>query len=54
MPEQSENQEATKLESETLSDASAEKRIEQIAEKAAKRPGKTEERYDSNHPIFSK
>jgi hypothetical protein len=54
MPEQFENSEATKLEDETISDATAEKRIERVAEKAAEKSTKTEQRYDSDHKIFSK
>jgi hypothetical protein len=54
MPEQFENSEATKLEGETISDATAEKRIERVAEIAAEKPTKTEQRYDKDHNIFSK
>lgn len=54
MPEQFENPEATKLEDKTISDASAEKRIDRIAEKAAEKASKTEQRYDKEHDIFSK
>ena len=54
MPEQFENSEATKLEDETVSDASAEKRIERVADKAAEKSTKTEQRYDRDHSIFSK
>ena len=54
MPEQSENEEATKLEEETSSDATADKKIERVAEKAAGRSRKTEQRYDGDHQIFSK
>ena len=54
MPEQFENSEATKLEDETVSDATAEKRIERVADKAAEKSTKTEQRYDRDHNIFSK
>ena len=54
MPEQFVNPEATKLEDETVSDATAEERIERVAEKAAEKSAKTEQRYDSDHSIFSK
>jgi hypothetical protein len=54
MPEQFENQEATKLEDKTVSDASAQERINRVAEKAAERASKTEQRYDKDHNIFSK
>ena len=40
MPEQFENSEATKLEDETISDATAEKRIEHVAEKLRRNPRK--------------
>ena len=43
-----------KLEDETVSDATAEKRIERTAEKAAEKSTKTEQRYDKVHSIFSK
>jgi hypothetical protein len=54
MPEQFENPEATKLEDETVSDASAEKRIERVAEKAAQKSSKTENNYDKRHDLISK
>lgn len=54
MPEQFENSEVTKLEDETVSNATAEKRMELVAEKAAEKSTKTEQRYDRDHNIFSK
>jgi hypothetical protein len=54
MPEQFENSETTKLEDETISEATAEKRIERVADKAAEKSARTEQRYDSDHNIFSK
>lgn len=54
MPEQFENPEATKVEDETASDASGEKRIERVAEKAAEKATKTEQKYDKDHSIFPK
>ena len=54
MPEQFENLEATKLEDETVSDASAKKRIEHVAEKAAEKASKTEKDYDKDHSLFTK
>lgn len=54
MPEQIENSEATKPEDETISDPPAEKRIERVAAKAAEKSTKTEQRYDTDHNIFSK
>ncbi len=46
MPEEFENPEATKLEDETVSDASAKKRIERVAEKAAGKASHTEQNFD--------
>jgi hypothetical protein len=46
MPEQFENPEETKLEDETVSDASAQKRIERVAEKAAQKASHTEQRNE--------
>ncbi|MGB8028506.1 MAG: hypothetical protein WCF30_02475 [Terracidiphilus sp.] len=54
MTEQFQNQEATKLEDETVSDATAEKRVDRVAEKAAEKSTKTVQHYDEEHPIFSK
>jgi hypothetical protein len=46
MPEPFENPEATKVEDETVSDASAQKRIERVAEKAAEKASNTVQSYD--------
>jgi hypothetical protein len=54
MPEQFENSEVMKLEDETILDATAEKRIERLAEIAAEKSTKTEQRYDKDHNIFSR
>ncbi len=54
MTEQFENLGATKLEDETVSDASAEKRVEHVAEKAAEKASKTENNYDKDHSLFTK
>ena len=54
MPKQFENQEEAKLEEATVSDATAEKRVDQVAEKAAGKSAVTEQHYDEGHPIFSK
>ena len=54
MPEQFENPEVIKVENETASDTTAQKRIEHVAEKAAEKPSHTEQRYDKDHPIISK
>jgi hypothetical protein len=53
MPEQFENPEETKLEDETVSEASANKRIERVAEKAAARAANTEKKYDGEHTIVT-
>jgi hypothetical protein len=54
MPTQFENQEATKLNDETVSDTTAEKRIEHTAEKAAEKSTKTVQHYDKDHGVISK
>jgi hypothetical protein len=54
MPEQFENPEETKLEDETVSDATAEKRIDRVADKAAEKSSHTVQNYDKDHNIFSK
>lgn len=46
MAEQFENPEVTKLESETVSDSTAQKRIERVAEKAAEKASHIEQSYD--------
>jgi len=53
MPEQFENEEATKLADEIVSEV-AEKRIERLAEEAAEKSSKTVQRYDEDHAIVSK
>jgi hypothetical protein len=53
MSEQFENPQATKLENETVSDPTAEKKIERVAEKAAEKSTKTVQSYDKDHTIFS-
>jgi hypothetical protein len=54
MPKQFENPEEAKLEEETISEASAEKRIERVAETAAVKAAKTEKSYDLDHTIVSR
>jgi hypothetical protein len=49
MPEQFENPEVTQLENETISDASAQKRIDRVAEKLAEKSSHTEHDHDSNN-----
>ena len=53
MPKQFENPEAAKLEDETVSDATAEERIDRVAEKAAKKSTHTVQSYDKDHKIIS-
>jgi hypothetical protein len=53
MPEQFENPEATKLEDEPVLDATAEKRIERVAEKAAEKSTHTAQKFDKDHTIIS-
>ena len=55
MAKQFENPKVTNLESETtVSDATAQKRIERVAEKAAEKASHTEQSYDQDHEVFSK
>jgi hypothetical protein len=54
MPEHIENPKATKLEGETVSEAATAKKIDDVADKAAEKASKTEQRYDADHTIFSK
>jgi hypothetical protein len=54
MPGQFENQEVTKLDDEAAPDATAEERIDRVAEKAAEKSTKTEQRHDADQGIFSK
>jgi hypothetical protein len=53
MPEQFENPEETKVEDETVSDTSAKVRIDRVADKAASKPSKTEQKYDKDNKIFT-
>jgi hypothetical protein len=53
MPEQTEDQESTALVDEIVSEV-AENRIERVAEEAAEKSSKTEQRYDTDHSIFTK
>ena len=54
MPNQIKNPQTKNVEDETVSDAAAEKRIDRVAEKAAGKAARTEQKYDQNHTIFSK
>ena len=55
MPERFENPEAKKLEDEIVSDASPQKKIDRVAEKAAEKSTKTEQKFDKdNSNLFSK
>lgn len=53
MPEQFENPEAAKLENKTTLDATAQQRIDRIAEKAAEKSTHTVQNYDKDHRIVS-
>jgi hypothetical protein len=53
MPEQFENSEEKKLEDEKASDATAEKKIQRVAEKAAEKSTHTVKEYDKGHTIIS-
>ena len=54
MSEQFENPEVKKLEDKTISNPSAQKRIDRIAEEIAEKPAKTEQEYDREKGIFEK
>jgi hypothetical protein len=53
MPEQFENPEIAKLEDETVAEESADKKVERVAEKTARKGTKTEQEYDKEHNIFT-
>ncbi|MGA3101882.1 MAG: hypothetical protein ABSD61_08480 [Terracidiphilus sp.] len=53
MPSQFENPEAEIVENETVAEESPEKKVEQVAEKAARKSTKTEQEYDKEHNIFT-
>jgi hypothetical protein len=54
MSEQFENPEIVKVEDETVSHASAQKRVDRVAEKAAEKSSIAVQDYDEGHPIISK
>jgi hypothetical protein len=54
MSEHFENPKAAKPEDTATSNSSAENKLEEIADKAAEKPAKTEQKYDKEHNIFSK
>jgi hypothetical protein len=53
MPQQFENPQAAEPEEETVSDATAEKRIDRVADKAAEKSTHTVQKYDKDHTIIS-
>jgi len=53
MPEQFENPEVTELEDKTVSDATAQKRIERVADKAAGKASHTEQVYEKDEKVIS-
>ena len=54
MPQQFENPQEQKVEDETVSQESANKRVDNVAEKAAGKAAQTEKKYEQDQPIFSK
>jgi hypothetical protein len=54
MKQQFQNDEADKVKDNTDPDAATEKRIDHLADKAAVKATKTEQRYDQDHTIISK
>jgi hypothetical protein len=53
MANQFENPEATKLEDETASDLTAKQRVERVAEKAAAKATKTEQKFEEDQENFT-
>jgi hypothetical protein len=54
MSKEVDNLEVTKSGNETATDAAAQKRIDNVAEEAAEKSSRTEQKYDKDHQIFSK
>jgi hypothetical protein len=54
MKQQFENEEGKKLKDKTDADAATKEKINQLADKAAEKASKTEQRYDKDHTIISK
>ena len=54
MTDQFENPNVAKLKGEINSTSSPQKKIEDVAEKAAEKSSKVEQKYDKEHNIFSK
>ena len=55
MANQFQNPAETKVENESTTDTSAQKKVENIADKAAEKPAKTQQKYDTdNNQLFSK
>jgi hypothetical protein len=54
MKNQSETPKVTNLENESNSEAASQRRIDRMAEEAAEKSSRTEQKFDSNHQIFSK
>jgi hypothetical protein len=52
--EQFENPNVAKLKDKITSTSSPQEKIEQVAEKAAEKSSKVEQKYDKEHPLFSK
>jgi hypothetical protein len=50
---QFENPKETEMEDKTATDAKPREKIDRIADKAAEKAGKTEQKYDKDHTIFS-
>jgi len=54
MPDQLESRETPKFDISKASETVAEKRLDRAAEESAEKAEKTEQRYDSEHDIFTK
>jgi hypothetical protein len=53
MAEQFENPKAAKLKDETMSDETAQQKIDRVADKAAGKSAHTVQKYDKDHAIVS-
>ena len=54
MAEQFEKTEVMKPENETVTDVAAQKRINHVADEVAEKSSRTEQKYETDHQVFSK
>jgi hypothetical protein len=53
MSKQFENPKAAKLEDDIVADPTKQEKIDRVADKAAAKPAKVQQKYDSDHTIIS-